>query len=133
MSAKRVLIVDDDPLIRRQVRDVLTATDYEVSEGVDGPDGLRKAKSEHPHVILLDLTMPGIDGYEVCRSLKRAPETQDIPVIILTASEDLKLNRLAYAAGALACITKPFRRMPLLGVIGAALGQRGSLGSSSQG
>ncbi len=133
VTAKRVLIVDDDPLTRRLVRDVLTTSGYEVSEGVDGPDGLQKVTTQPPHVILLDLLMPGIDGYEVCRSLKRNPKTREIPVIILTASEDLRLNRLAYAAGAFACITKPFRRVPLVGLIGAALGQRGSLGSGREG
>ena len=121
MAAKRVLIVDDDPIVRQVVRDILEIAEYEVSEAVDGPDGLVKAEALRPDVILLDLMMPCMDGYEVCRALKLKPETRRIPVIIATASADVKLNSLAYTAGARACITKPIRREALAAIIQTTL------------
>jgi len=121
VAAVKVLVVDDDHLHCRMVRDILETVGYAVVEAVDGADGLEKAEALHPDVILLDLMMPGIDGYEVCRGLKRNPETISIPVILVTISPDVTLDHLAYAAGAIACIRKPIRRESLLAVIAAAL------------
>ncbi len=78
LAPKRVLIVDDDPLTRGLVRDFLDRAQYEVGEAVGTTEGLLQAKMHHPHVILLDLMMPGIDGFEVRRSLKLESETRDI-------------------------------------------------------
>jgi len=117
----KVLVVDDDHLHCRMVRDMLEAVGYAVIEAIDGVEGLEKAGAIHPDAILLDLMMPGIDGYEVCRGLKGNPETSGIPVIFVTSSPDLSLERLAYTAGAIACIRKPLRREALVAVIDAAL------------
>lgn len=130
MAALKVLAVDDDRLHCRMVRDILETVGYEVIEAVDGAEGLEKAASLHPDVILLDLMMPGIDGYEVCRVLKANPETLAIPVIFLTISPDVTLDHLAYAAGAIACIRKPLRRETLVAVIDAALKSGGGQGVS---
>ncbi len=119
----RVLIIDDDHLIRQMVRDFLAGTDYEVLEAVDGVDGLDVAEHRQPEVILLDLMMPGIDGYTVCQGLKENPTTKTVPVIFLTSGAESSLNRLAYAAGAVACIPKPFRREALLATVALALKQ----------
>ncbi len=121
MAQKRVLIVDDDGVIRGLIRHFLEIADYEVVEAADGNVGLAKAAQFHPEVILLDVRMPGLDGYEVCRRLKANPETRQIPVIFVTVVEDLRLNRLAYQAGGAACIRKPIRREALLAVIAAVL------------
>lgn len=121
MAQVTVLVVDDDHLHCRMVRDLLEVTGYAVIEAADGTEGLAKAEALRPHIILLDLLMPGIDGYEVCRTLKKNPETSAIPVIIVTSSPDVTLDHLAYAAGAVACIRKPFRREALFAVINVAL------------
>ena len=121
MAMTRILVVDDDRLIRQMVRDLLEIADFAVGEAVDGADGLVQAAAFHPDVILLDLMMPDIDGYAVCRSLKADPITHAIPVILLTASANLDLDRHAYAAGAVACLTKPFRREALLAVLNTTL------------
>lgn len=121
MAQVTVLVVDDDHLHCRMVRDLLEVTGYAVVEAADGTEGLAKAEALRPHIILLDLLMPGIDGYEVCRTLKKNPETSAIPVIIVTSSPDVTLDHLAYAAGAVACIRKPFRREALFAVINVAL------------
>jgi CheY-like chemotaxis protein len=121
MAPVTVLVVDDDHLFCRMVQDILGTVGYTVVEAVDGADGLEKATTLHPDAILLDLLMPGIDGYEVCHGLKANPETLAIPVIFVTSSPDVTLDHLAYAAGAIACIRKPLRRDALLAVIAAAL------------
>ena len=121
MPTARILVVDDDRLLRQMVRDQLEIADFAVGEAVDGADGLAQAAASHPDLILLDLMMPDLDGYTVCRSMKADLATRAIPVIFLTASADLALNRLAYAAGAAACLTKPFRREGLLAVVNTTL------------
>ena len=121
MPTARILVVDDDRLIRQMVRDFLEVAGFAVAEAVDGPDGLAQAAASQPDLILLDLMMPGMDGYTVCRQLKSNPATRDLPVIFLTASPDLSLNRQAYAAGAVACLTKPFRRETLVAVVNTTL------------
>ncbi len=121
MPPKRALIVDDEPLVRRILRDMLEDAEYTVAEARDGTEGLEKAETLRPDLILLDLMMPGVDGYTVCKGLKANPVTQAIPVVFVTASADRALNRQAYAAGAIACLPKPFRPGPVVAVIEAAL------------
>jgi CheY-like chemotaxis protein len=121
MRARRVLIVDDEESLRHTVHEALRLSGYEVSEAPDGPDGLDQADRLRPDVILLDIHMPGIDGYTVCRSLKENPATKPIPVVFLTGVTDTSMNRLAYAAGGVACLTKPFRLEALVGVMEAAM------------
>ncbi len=125
MARKRVLIVEDEAESRMMIREMLEMSGYEASEAVDGTEGLTKAEALHPHVILLDVRMPGLDGYEVCQGLKENPETTTIPVIFLTGVDDVALNRLAFQVGAVACITKPFRREALVAVVEAALANVG--------
>jgi len=120
---RKLLIVDDDMVVRKVVRNMMESAGFLVQDAVDGPNGLTQAEAFHPDVILLDLMMPGIDGYEVCRRLKANPLTKTIPVVFLTTSPDLSLNRLAYEAGALACVTKPFRRESLIASLEVVLDQ----------
>jgi CheY-like chemotaxis protein len=118
---KRVLVIDDDPKLRELVAAGLELAGYEVRCAAGGAPGISLAESEPPDLILLDLHMPGLDGYEVCRTLRRRPSTRGIPVIMLTASADFSLNRKAYGAGAQACVPKPFRKEGLLATIRATL------------
>jgi CheY-like chemotaxis protein len=117
MARKRVLIVDDDAASRELVREIVESCGYAAAEAVDGTDGLAQAESLHPDVILLDVRMPGLDGYEVCRGLKENPETRTIPVIFVTAVQNVALNQLAFQAGGVACVTKPLRPEALEAVI----------------
>ncbi len=132
MTAKRVLIVDDDDLIRQVLRDMLEMAEYCVFEAGDGTEGLEKTETLRPDIILLDLMMPGLDGYAVCRELKANPATRAIPVIFVTASDDVGLNGLAYAAGAVACLPKPFRREALVAIIETVLGSAERQASASK-
>ena len=121
MPTARILVVDDDRLLRQMVRNLLEGADCAVAEAVDGADGLAQAAALQPDLILLDVMMPNVDGYTACSRLKADPATQAIPVIFLTASADPSLNRRAYVLGAVACLTKPFRREALVAVVQTTL------------
>ena len=121
MAKARILVVDDDQLIRQKVRDVLEVAGYAVAEAVDGAEGLAQVAAFRPDLILLDILMPNLDGYEVCRSLKADPATRTIPVIFVTVSTDRDLDRKSYAAGAAAVITKPVQREALLAMVNTTL------------
>lgn len=118
---KRVLVIDDDAQARSLVAAFLEPAGYEVRSAQGGVPGLLAADADPPDVILLDLQMPGMDGYEVCRVLRHGEKTRRIPVVMVTSSDDPHLNREAYAAGAQACVPKPFRKEGLIAAIEAAL------------
>jgi CheY-like chemotaxis protein len=120
-TQKRVLIVEDEDDTRTGLREFLERSGHLSAEASDGLAGLAQAETWHPHAILLDVRMPGLDGYEVCRRLKANPATKSIPVIVVTAVQDDALNRLACEAGAMACILKPFRLEALLAIIQTAI------------
>jgi CheY-like chemotaxis protein len=117
MPAARMLVIDDDPDHRKMVRAVLETAAFDVGEAVDGVDGLMQVRAFKPDLILLDLIMPGLDGHAVCRTLKEEPDTRGIPVIVFTGSPDPQLHQRVYAAGAVACLTKPFRPPALLALV----------------
>ncbi len=121
MARKRVLIVEDETTLRTAIREVVAWLGYEPVEAADGTDGLAKAERVHLDVILLDIEMPGLSGYEVCRRLKANPTTSPIPVSFMTAWRGEAVHRLASAMGAVACLTKPFRLVALEAVIEGAL------------
>ena len=107
LSDCRVLVVDDT----KANIDVLVETlreDYKLSIATDGERALRSVEKSLPDLILLDIMMPGIDGYEVCRRLKAAPETQEIPVIFLSALNEVKDKTTGFEVGAADYVTKPF-------------------------
>lgn len=122
-AKKKILVIDDDEDLGVLAGHVLTLgrSDLEVLCARDGPAGLQMARAERPAVILLDVMMPKLDGYEVCRRLKADPATRDIPVVMLTASSDPHLNRKAFEAGAMACLAKPYRREALVNCVDMAL------------
>ena len=103
----RLLIVDDDLLVRMLAAESLKAQGFEVDEAGDGPDGLAQIEQRRPDLILLDVMMPGMDGYEVCRTLRERPECARIPVIMLTGLDDTESIERAYESGATDFISKP--------------------------
>ena len=125
IARQRVLVIEDDPQDRELVEAFLDPARYEIQTAERGELGLSAATTHLPDIILLDLRLPDLDGYEVCRQLRQRPQTQPIPIVIITASDDLALNRHAYAAGAQACLPKPFRKDALVTVIEAVLAGSG--------
>ncbi len=117
MAPKCVLIVDDEAGPRTLFREFLEEGGYTPAEAANGLEALAQAERLLPHAILLDIRMPDLDGFEVCRRLKANPVTKPIPVIVVTAVQTDALNRLAYEVGALACIVKPVRPEALLATI----------------
>lgn len=120
-TQKRVLVVEDEDDTRTGLREFLERSGHLSVEASDGLAGLAQAETWHPHAIRLDVRMPGLDGYEVCRRLKANPATESIPVIVVTVVQDDALNRLAYAAGVMACILTPFRLEALPTIIQTAI------------
>lgn len=118
---KKILIVDDQPDNVFILQDRLEHEGFDVLTAYDGPSGLKKAKDEKPQLILLDVMMPGMSGFEVCQKLTDDDETKHIPIILLTAltgPEDIKEG---LQAGAYDYIKKPFNRIELIARINSAL------------
>jgi len=106
---KKILVCDDEPYILMALTDAVEMEGYDCVTAVNGKEALQKAREEHPDLIMLDIMMPFMDGYEVCRELKADPTTRDIPVIMLTAkSQQLDIQK-GKEVGADDYITKPFR------------------------
>lgn len=108
MFATRVLIIEDNEDNLSLIRLLLERAEYEVLAAPDGFIGLEIAAKEHPEIILLDLAMPEMDGWEVARELKANILTQDIPIIIVTAHALPKDRERAFEAGCDAFVVKPF-------------------------
>jgi DNA-binding response OmpR family regulator len=111
---KTILVVDDEPSIGRVVQFKLQQEGFRVAVATDGLEGLAKVKEEKPDLILLDLMMPGMDGFEVCRRLRASPETAATPVIILTARGQETDRIKGSELGVLDFYTKPFSPQKLL-------------------
>ncbi len=109
----RILVVDDDAELTATVSGALETQGYEVHTANSGERGLELAFTQHPHIVLLDVMMPGMDGFQVCRELQFG-YTKDIPIVFLTAKTQLAHMREANRSGASAYITKPFRTEHLL-------------------
>jgi CheY-like chemotaxis protein len=117
----RVLIIDDEAFILTVVRDRLQASGFEVLTAKNGTVGIEQAKKHHPDVIVLDVMMSGMDGYETCRRLKRDEATRGITIIMLTALDKDGLHIKASQAGADWTVTKALDTAKLINTIGFAL------------
>ncbi|MFH2210743.1 MAG: diguanylate cyclase, partial [Pseudomonadota bacterium] len=103
----RILIVDDER-ININLLNALLKADYKIMVATDGEQALKAAMTGKPELILLDIVMPGIDGYEVCRRLKATAATQSIPIIFITAMGEVENEAMGFALGAVDYIAKPF-------------------------
>ena len=124
MDAHTILIVDDVPANLAVAVDYLEANHFQVMVAQDGEEGIERAQLVHPDLILLDVMMPGIDGFETCRRLKKDVSTRDIPVIFMTALADTSDKLAGFAAGGIDYISKPFQIEELLARIKTHLALR---------
>lgn len=113
-SAPSILIVDDEPMARDLIRLMLERAQFKVSEAMDGFDALAKVKSVAPDLIILDVMMPGMDGFSFCRSLRADPVTTKIPVIMLSARTHPESVREGMEAGATRYLSKLVSRKDLV-------------------
>jgi DNA-binding response OmpR family regulator len=109
----RVLVIDDEPPIRLLCRVNLEAEGMEVLEASDGPTGLEKARNEEPDVILLDVMMPGLDGWQVAEELLENDHTRLIPIVFLTARAEARDRARGLDLGGIDYVTKPFNPVEL--------------------
>ncbi len=107
MSSARILVVEDNPLNLKLVRDVLEAAGYDVVSASSGEEGLREAMQQPPDLVLMDLQLPGIDGFETMRRLREGPLAAHVPVVAVTASAMAEDQANATRAGFDGYIEKP--------------------------
>lgn len=105
---KNILLVDDDRRILDVVRDCLEANEYHLTESDRGETALYLLRNDTPDLVILDITLPGMDGIEACRRVKEDPVLSQVKVAILTGSDDPRTRDLAMDAGADDYVTKPF-------------------------
>ena len=115
--SKRILVVEDQEDNRRIIRDLLSASGYQLVEATTGEDGLKLATSAKPDLILMDIQLPGMDGYEVTRRIKANPQLAHIPIIVVTSYALSGDDKKAFEAGCNGYVTKPFSPRVLLAKI----------------
>ena len=121
MTGARVLIVDDDPAMRLLCSINLQLEGHVVSEATDGRHGLAQARSERPDLVLTDVRMPMLDGFELAEALRRDERTRAIPLIFISGETTVANRARAHKLGALAYLTKPFDPLKLGSIVADAL------------
>jgi FOG: EAL domain len=124
MSRKRILVVDDDPDLRALVEGQLRAAGYEPSGAANGSEGVERAVADRPDLVLLDVGLPTLSGWEVCATLRSLAETSAIPIVMLTGRSEIRDFVTGRQAGATDFVTKPFSRAKLLETVESALAER---------
>jgi diguanylate cyclase (GGDEF)-like protein len=114
MFKKKILIVDDTELMVKLITDILESADYQVVAAVNGVEGIQKVKEEKPDLVLLDIVMPGMDGFEVCKALRDDESNNLMPIIMLTAQDNEEDKLTGLDLGADDYIIKPFNYRELL-------------------
>jgi DNA-binding response OmpR family regulator len=132
VSKPHVLVIDDDATVRAAVSSALSGEGYDVEWYGDGASALRQALASPPDAIVLDVGMPGLDGWELCEILRRQTQTRDVPVLFLTGRTDVRDRITAMQVGGSDFISKPFHarelrakvRALIAGDLGGAIGSR---------
>jgi DNA-binding response OmpR family regulator len=119
--AKRILIVEDDPSVLRAISYMLEKEGYSVLTAVNGLEGLKKAREESPDLLVLDVMLPGIDGFEICHRLRAESPTAKLPILMLSAKGQAADKSMGLGVGANEYLTKPVERTVLLSKIEALL------------
>jgi DNA-binding response OmpR family regulator len=128
---KRILVIEDDPSTLRLIKYSLQQEGYQVLTAPNGLEGIRKAKSEEPDLIILDVLLPGVDGFEICHRLRAEPQTARLPVLMLSAKARETDKATGLKVGANDYITKPWHRPELLDKIATVLQQSSLVANSN--
>ena len=121
----RILIADDDDGLRHLLRLVLCREGYDVIEAADGTEALARAYDSNPSLVLLDVMMPGLDGFDVCRQLRSDQRTHRMPIVFVSAIDDIKQRNEALKLGADDCIKKPIGPRELVNRVRGVMERRG--------
>lgn len=132
-GAKRILVIDDSALSRQLLEDALKPRGYEVIMATDGEDGFNAFKKTQPHLILMDVVMPQMNGWETCVRIRRAAQTQAVPIIIMTSKNTPQDMLQSFEVGADEFIAKPINIGELLGMISRLLPSNGGPAAKSPG
>lgn len=127
VAPHKILIVEDEPDILSLLSDHLAEEGYTTLTATTGTDAIVQAKKEQPDLILLDVMMPGMSGFDVCNILQDLPETRDTPIIFLTAVADMSRKVMGLRLGATDYVTKPFDLRELTVRVEVALRGRGEI------
>jgi two-component system chemotaxis response regulator CheY len=119
----RILVVDDDPGIRALCAAVLGDEGYDVTEAADGREGFERAVADDPDLLLLDIKMPVLDGFELAVALRRDPRTRHLPFVFVTGEPEPDVQGHAFSVGALGFFAKPFEPAALAELVGRLLAQ----------
>jgi len=111
---KKILIVEDDPSFSRAINHIIQKEGYDVITASNGMAGLRMAKDENPDLLILDVMLPGLDGFEICHQLRQEPLTENLPIIMLSAKGQEIDRTTGLKVGANEYLTKPVDRALLL-------------------
>jgi CheY-like chemotaxis protein len=117
----KILVIDDDAVVRKALQHALEKAGYNVLEASDGAAGIEMAKASLPDLILCDIDMPAMSGFDTLKALKADPQTQGLPFVFLTGSSEAMAGRLGRTLGAEEFIEKPFSFSKLLAVVGTRL------------
>jgi DNA-binding response OmpR family regulator len=118
---KKVLLIEDDSVSRKFMELILIKEGFEVITAVNGLEGLRKARTEAPNVLVLDVMLPGLDGFEICYRLRNDPETANLPILVLSAKSQESDKISALQVGANAFLSKPVDRLVLINKVNELL------------
>jgi two-component system cell cycle response regulator DivK len=121
---KRILVIEDQEDLRGVLRTLLTGSGYAVIEAADGHAGVEKAKSERPDLVLMDIQLPVMDGYEATRQIKAHPTLDGTPIIAISSFAMKGDEAKARASGCDQYVTKPYSPLQLLRIIRAVLGEK---------
>ena len=124
MEKNRILVVEDEESLLKLESILFTSKGYRVTGVRGGKDALLSIAEERPDLVVLDIMLPDMDGFEVCRAIKENPDTSSIPVVMLTAKKSSRDLEAGKSAGADAYITKPFKSVKVLEVIEGLIGNR---------
>jgi two-component system OmpR family response regulator len=133
MNEPRILVIEDDPAIRRLLAKSLTAAGFEIQSADDGAEGLERAEQWRPDLVVLDLMMPRVDGWQVVSKLRANPEFALTPILLLTAANTAEDRYAAFKLGADDYISKPFRPAEIVIRVQRALRHRAQLTYFAQG
>ena len=123
MNRPRVMLVDDDAAVRSAVSGALAGEGYDVDCLGDAEEALRQALAEPPSLVLLDVTMPRLDGWELCEILRRQSQTREVPVLFITGRTDVRDRITAMQVGGTDFISKPFHAKDLRAKVRALVGR----------